>query len=196
MILYNVTFDLTDTRTELKPYIPKTTGPGEDNHIPRVCLTNSVEHCFQAMSSAHYSPERGSEFLLRTIQVPWSNPKLIKPEALKEKGLVPDALENHEYWLLQPMEFEVKHCRIIDFRREYELAWSCITSRQCFDIIRGYRKIRHGNILKSSEEIYLEFNKWAEAQEKWDMMDQVYEELADLPWAQITRFYDLEYEIL
>ena len=97
MKLYNVTFDLNNTNNVLTPAIPESAGNGENKEIKRVCLTDSVEHCFQAIASCNREIRKGAKFIIKEVDVE-KDELLITPDFLFNEGYVPDALENNEYW--------------------------------------------------------------------------------------------------
>lgn len=127
MKLYNVTFNLVDDSNLLVPYIPFTAGLKEDRETKRICLADSVEHCFQALCLQEQDFYEGREFLLREIEVDVEDENLVFPEELWGSKRVPDAMENQEYWYLQPIRCKVSKRTILDVAlRECEIAWSCI----------------------------------------------------------------------
>lgn len=127
MRLYNVTFNMMDDSNLLIPYIPFSAGPDEDRITKRICLADSIEHCFQALCLQEQDFYEGREFLLREIEVDIEDENLVFPEELWGSKRVPDAVENQEYWYLKPVKCKVSKRMILDvMQRDYEMAWSCI----------------------------------------------------------------------
>lgn len=197
MKLYNVTFHLKDNRTVLNPAIPETAGDTENKTIKRICLTDSIVHCVQALAHCNRNVAVGVTFLVREVQINKKDKALITPNELKKRGYVPDALENNEYWYTKPLEFNTYLCKIDSFDYEYELAWTCIEKEQCLKIVEKYT---NGQITfkhcETAKEIYEIFLHWCNKNEMWDEYDAAWEELAQLPWAQKTGLYNFKYTIL
>lgn len=196
MKLYNVTFCLEDDRTVLEPAIPETVGDGEDNTISRVCFADSVAHCMQALASSHKELEEGVRFLVREVEMDENDSHLVSPKILRDSGLVPDALENNEYWYKQPVECSVFLCSIKEIECSFEIAWTCIPKDDCIEIVSKYAPETLFLKAVSSEEAYDIFYKWCNQFHKWEEMDYAWEELAELPWAQLIKVSNFEYEVL
>lgn len=196
MKLYNITFCLEDNRMVLEPVVPETVGDGENNTIPRVCFTDSIEHCMQALASSHKTFEKDVCFLVREAEISKNDKDLVFPETLRDKGLVPDAMENNEYWYTQPVECRTFLCMIKEMECSFEMAWTCITKEDCLDIVSKYAPKTLFEKATESEEIYNIFYDWCNHHHKWDEMDDAWEALAELPWAQITKVVKFEYEVL
>lgn len=196
MKLYNVTFCLEDNRTVLDPVVPETAGDGEDNTISRVCFTDSVAHCMQALASSHRTFEKDVRFLVREVEINENDSYLVSPKTLRDSGLVPDALENNEYWYKQPIECEISLCEIKNIDCSFEIAWTCISQESCLSIVSKYVPEALFSKANSSEETYDIFTEWCNQHQKWDEMDQAWDELVELPWAQLTKVSNFEYETM
>lgn len=136
------------------PRVPNLRDKNEDSNINRVCFSNDIRKCLNAMPEGDdygYYITRGLEkktlgygskgqiqdrfripaifdvFEIDTKNIDNSN--IITPIELKEKGLVMDSLENSEYWLLgEPINLlRTKTIRYIDISPE--LANSCSKDR-------------------------------------------------------------------
>lgn len=189
MKLYNLTYDLTDMSTELVPKIPDSAGDGEDKTTPRVCLADSLEHCLQAFGSQYRN--LNSQFLVREVEVDKNSEYLKTPLELKNDEKVPDALENNEYWYLEPIKCNVKKAKIIDVDTEFTIAWTCIPIEKCMEIVSKYSSIDVEKY-NDSVELYKVFIDWANENKKWDEMDYVWEELLEIPWSQKTEIKNLK----
>lgn len=50
MILYHVATNVFTTgQCTIYPRIPKSAAPDEDKKLPRICLSDSIEHCLEAL---------------------------------------------------------------------------------------------------------------------------------------------------
>lgn len=111
MKLYNVSLP-EDSKIEVfKPRVPSFRAKGENDVIPRICLSSSLSGCISAVvwgginfenmiidlgeEPKHY-PIKVYEFDSKYI----SKENIITPEELYEKDLVRDATINEEYWVI------------------------------------------------------------------------------------------------
>lgn len=176
MKLYNVTFkDCGDTT--LLPYIPYSAGDDEDKETARICLSSSIRGCIQAIGPADRFIATGSKFTVRESEITDSE-NLINPMQLFLSHKVPDALENMEYWYLKPLSVELHVYEIIECGFDYTISWSCIRPQDIRDIITQYTLDRFPQ--PTSKQIY----EAAMKQLLPDVCDNVWEDLAELPWAQ------------
>lgn len=193
MKLYNITFDLKDDRQLLEPCIPKSAADDEDKTIPRVCFTDSVEHCFQAIPGDSRNACKYAEFLIRSIEI--NVEECVSPQELFDKKLVPDALENQEYWVLHPVFCDVYKCVLLDFDHEFAIAWSCINKDDCIRIISS-NSDWVGDTSGTSEDIYHRFCRWTQETKNWNAEDKVWDALVMLPWAQLSKFLNVDYKVV
>lgn len=192
MKLYNVSFNLNDLSKELIPRVPESVADGEDKVTPRVCLTDSVEHCMQAIAVGNRDIKVGAKFLLRVVDINTSRKKLVSPSTLKSSGKVYDALENNEYWYKDRIACELYLCEIKSFDYSYELAWTCIKAKDCKDIIKRYIKNFDFKGCTSSRDCFRKFADFVDKYSLYDIYDNVWDDLAELPWAQKVEISKLE----
>lgn len=200
MKLYNVTFKLDDLRRVLMPCIPETAGSNENKTIPRVCLSDKVHKCMQAISVDRRDIQVGTRFILREVEVDniggIGRTKILDPVTLYYSGYVPDALENSEYWSLKPLECKLSLCKIVGFDYEFELAWTCIKLDVCKKIIAMYVKVPWISLCKSSKTAYECFARYATRLYLWDVLDSVWNELAMLDNAQTVKLSNFRYKVI
>ena len=206
MKFYNITFKIDDTRNILVPNIPESAGTNENKTIKRVCLADTVEHCMQAVGSGNRDMCKGSKFLVRETDIPLTSKYLLNPRFLKQMNYVPDALENNEYWSLESVKVKVYLCELQSFDSDFTVSWSCVTREQILSIISKYVKTKRFNRYKTSKGIYNAFCKFINektqfATEKmktyyYDMYDDVWEDIVELPWAQKTELTNIKYKII
>lgn len=108
MKLYHVSLDVGDIKKEFMPQIPESRMVGEDNKIPRICLSSSVEGCCSATlwggssfedlfwEYKQHAPIRVYEFDINDIK----DGNLITPDYLYKTDKVRDAKINNEYWVI------------------------------------------------------------------------------------------------
>lgn len=185
MRLYNVNFDTNDKTVVLRPRIPKSAGEGENKTIARICLTDSIEHCMQAIAVENREICVGAEFVVHTVNMSdLQKSSLIVPERLVQSSLVPDALENNEYWYLLPVLSDRSVYRIEKFNAEMCLAWTCIKIEDCRRIVSKYLPDFPVNRYRNSHNLYEAAMAVCNERCLWDIEDAVWDELAELPWAQ------------
>ena len=197
MKLCNITFNINDERTILKQSIPESAAEDEDKTIYRVCLADSVAHCMQAIAVDNRNACIGSEFILREVTVDENSQFLIKPTYLYKRKLVPDALENNEYWYLRSLHCNTYLCRITRFDYEFDIAWTCIDFKDCKTIIQKY--LPNFNIckdIKNSKILYQSAMSYCDKHHLYNESDLIWDDIAMLPWAQTIKIHNLEYEVI
>lgn len=185
MRLYNVTFNISDQRHVLRPAIPESAADGENKTYPRVCLTDSVEHCIQAIAVGNRDVRTGTRIVVRSVDIrDLDRDKLLTPQQLFERKLVPDALENNEYWCLDTVRFKVGTYVIEDFDSEIDLAWSCISLEDCKRIVNKWMPQLKIGKFKIPKNLYTHAMQVADKFQMWDAQDGIWDDLAELNWAQ------------
>jgi hypothetical protein len=187
MKLYNITFDNKDRRKIIAPSIPNATCDGENKTIKRVCLADSIEHCMQAVSDTRDMRNGAIVFIREVDTNDLDNRKLIKPKALKEKGLVPDALVNNEYWYLDNVEFRCIECEIVKFDVEAAFAWSCIDIKDLQTIVKKALPKFPAGRYTIAEHLFKAASHYADSLGLYDIEDYIYDNLADLPLAHYIK---------
>lgn len=183
--LYNITFDLSDNRQRLTPGIPKSTGDTENATIPRICFTDSIENSIQAIASCNRKIANDTVIIVRCVSTACLKPEhIVTPQELMDKKLVPDALENQEYWYKDAINCDIIHKTIKNYDCEYDIAWSCINLNDVKNIIEQYTTTICIDQFKTAKSLYEAFIQAAEQKEQWSNIDYVWEEIVELPWAQ------------
>ena len=197
--LFHVTFDTENTSFVYHPRVPESAGNSEDRETPRICLSDSIEHCMQAIAPALRDVRAGAKFIVKSVWMPKGTPGVISPKQLKESGRVPDALENNEYWYLNDLKFDqVYQCSIKSFDYEYELGWTCIPLEKCIEVIEKYpNPFASGyNLYDNSKSLYEALSKWSNETERFEIADKVWDDLANaVPVAQKTTIQNLVFQI-
>lgn len=120
MILYHVS-DRIDREVE-KKFIPKVpdsvAGHDENTTIPRICFAPSVVKCIEAIGLNTDMQEYITVYQLDTSTID-EDSYLVGPDKLTHDGLVYDASENKEYWVLCPVTLKPMYYKILD--AEWEL---------------------------------------------------------------------------
>lgn len=202
MKLYHLSTDLNEPR--VKTFIPRipVVNDYEDTTIPRVCLSDNLIGCIQAIVG--YSELLSDKGIFRLYEVETSKlqeTRIVHPETVFSKYGVGDALENREYWYLDSVTMKSKDYKIISYKWDYLTRWSVVKPEQVIDITREV-------IEKYSIEIPLEiidnnsektFNKiigLLQDMEFYDESDRIDDKILELPWTQYTSVYDLVIERL
>jgi hypothetical protein len=152
-----------------------------------------------ALSVARRDICTGARFIARVFEADNKDKNVISPKVLKKNNFVPDALEHNEYWYLDKAKCKVYLCEIDEFDYALELAWSCISAEQVRNMIKGYGErywIPSLERYKSSEACYNAYIRMAEHRGWWSVVDRLWDDLTELPWAQTVKITDFDFKIL
>lgn len=198
--LYHVTLDTSEPINKLfVPRVPKSIGSGENDETPRICFSDSIEKCMQAIR-ANVDP--GTIIRVYTAYIPFNDTNLIHPINLKFQFGVPDALENNEYWYTKPIILESKLYKVLSYDNGFDVAWSCINYKDLLNILNKYTtmtEIYQHNVLEdkfNSEDIWNRFSSYMLSKERYNELDEAYDAMVELPWAQILSFSNLKVELI
>lgn len=198
MFLYNVSFWLDNTDKVLVPRVPDSVSDKEDKTTKRVCLSTTVAGCMQAIAVGNRNISVGEKFILREFSIPENDKLLISSEYLYKTGRVPDALENNEYWYLGELSCEPWICQIISMENEFELAWTCISPKDCLGVIEKYIPNIQEEVVGiqnlSSKEMYNKFSEYVTKTKLYDAFDNVWDDLAEIEYAQAVKLTSLGFE--
>lgn len=198
MKLFHISLDTENLEKKFIPCIPECTGYGEDKEIPRICFAPSIEQCIQATHPADYPV--GQRFAVFELTVDDDDPYLIYPNELYDKGLVPDALENEEYWLTRPVYLTANILEIEKISSERIFAWTCISFEDVASIIKSISKdFMYEEIIRTSqspEECYVRTMNYADNIKDYKMIDECYDEIASLHWATKREISYLETKLI
>lgn len=108
MKFYNITYDTEHLIKEFYLKIPENPMVGEDTTIKRVCVSTSLSGCFTAVPwqddlehlADNELPVRVYEFDIDFNEFK-KRGAIYTPEFLYKNGLVDDALETQEHWILE-----------------------------------------------------------------------------------------------
>ncbi len=136
MKFYHVSFSNENAGIKIFiPRIPESAGDGEDKNIARICLAPSVEKCIQAIEAGSQVLKTGTEFTVYEAEISLASKKPIRPDELNLKGLVPDSMENEEYWYLSSLTMWAKRYKILSFFGYCDIAWNCIDANDMLSIL-------------------------------------------------------------
>lgn len=193
MKLYNVSFNLNNISRVIEPSIPESAADDEDKTFRRVCLADSVEHCIQAIASDNRDVRVGAQIIVRSVDTENLYKKiLVEPQTLFRNRLVPDALENNEYWYLGRIKFETALYTIMDFHTEYELAWSLIDINYCRKVVHRYLPNIQVNRYKIPKNLYNAAMMECNRTKNWDAEDKIWDALVKVKCAQKIGIYDIK----
>ncbi|WP_458459166.1 hypothetical protein [Pseudobutyrivibrio sp.] len=122
IILYHVSPDLRNLDKVFYPQIPTNLIKDEDRITPRVCFSDSIEGCVNAMGNAQrFIDEKTgkAEFVLFVFKCNLDDNNLISWKELYESGRVPDAAINHEYWYTKEIRLRGKRFEILNMLDAY-----------------------------------------------------------------------------
>lgn len=115
--LYHISYDTSEPLDkEFIPKIPHNTVSGEDESVPRICFSDSIEGCINAVEDqlGNYENEDRATIIVWEMEFLLPNDKLIGWQKLYEDNLVPDAVFTHEYWFLDKLRMKGTLYEILD----------------------------------------------------------------------------------
>lgn len=131
MILYHVSFDLSHNGIFI-PRVPTTLMRKEDNSIPRICFSKTIDGCFTAIPSGRIAYDY--PFLLFEINTDDLN-KEDYLDTIQLLKYVPDAKYTDEVWITKQLTIRPTLNVIDDFEHYTSLALSMITKDELIDIV-------------------------------------------------------------
>lgn len=196
MKLFHVSLGLQDKQKLFVPRVPESCakGQGEDDTIPRICFSSSIEKCIQAIETF---PQLGELVTIYTFEVDEQDPHLESPASLVKASKVPDALENQEYWYTKEVSLTGEHRVTAMLRREFALAWSRISVQDVQKLVQSM--IEENDLsfsldasIANSEQLYNAFAFWLDKNELYNLSDIFYDKIAELPWAQLRKVTEVQ----
>lgn len=203
-----------------KLFVPRVTAElseklDEDKVTPRVCLSTSISKCLQAIN---FDIEIGKPITVFAIDLDKGNPALVFPEDLVRTGKVRDAVENHEYWYMQPLEMRGASYVITKYSTERAIAWSALRSKDVLRIAKdaaeelcitdefdwdGLDELDAKGIYENITEqndLLISFDANRSSVFEDDSVhctfdDRLYDRIVELDWAQILRINDVSVEM-
>lgn len=118
IILYHTSYDLGEPLFKMfVPKIPHNPETGEDNTQARICLSDSIEGCINAMEfqSSIASNKQIIPIVVWEKEFSFDDPFLRDWKFLYEQDLVPDAALTHEYWYLTSIHMKGSHYKITNY---------------------------------------------------------------------------------
>lgn len=167
---------------------------GENDTIPRICFSDSIKGCLQAIQYYHI----GDVITVYEHDFDENDNALITPKKLKTAGLVGDALTNREYWYTKSIVLEPCQYLLEDYDISFDIAFESLNVNDIKSLIVKYINKYNLSIDKSClsltepEVIYQSFMKWMSAKRLDDEQDAFYDEIAELPWAQVKRIQSIK----
>lgn len=138
----------------------------------------------------------GERFTVYEVDISLASEKLIRPDELNLRGLVPDSMENEEYWYLSSLTMKAKRCEILGFCGYHDIAWSCVNES---DMLENENPRLKGSISsintarRTSFEIYSEVSKCAGGLREDIFIDDFWDNIIELSWAQIYKIDKINY---
>lgn len=136
MLLYHIRYTnkpMVSSLHTLHPQIPIKTLKTEDNTIPRLCFSSSIENCLKSISEWFYEKYPYDEVYFNVFTLDTENykGKIIYPSDLYLKNLVPDALECQEFWIMEIIKLKNKcYHYYINEDYDYEIEQDMIEEKE------------------------------------------------------------------
>lgn len=149
--LYHISFEDLGKYCRFKPRIPRNTAGAEDKKTSRLCLSDSIENCINAIPDG---PDMiGNEPIYVYYFDLWlKDPYLITWKTLYNSGLVPDAGITHEYWYKSDIVMPRRKIVINSFDDKYTYVVNESDKDRLFRIILRESKLPEQYIEKYSKE--------------------------------------------
>lgn len=130
MLLYHISTRRDELVKHFIPRIPESYAKdiGENSTIPRICLSDSPEHCLQAVG---FSKEVNN-VTLYSGEFSLSDPALFTPGYVQR--YVKDALANREYWYCKEITLKGKQFWIEHFDKEFSINWFVIDKVRVYEL--------------------------------------------------------------
>lgn len=145
----------------------------------------------------------GERFTVYEADISLASEKLTRPDELNLRGLVLDSIENEEYWYLSSLAMKAKGCEILSFCRYHDIAWSYVNESDMLDILENMLKNENPWLKESissintarltSFEIYSEVSKCVGRLGEDIFIDDFWDNITELPWAQIYKIDKIDY---
>lgn len=201
MILYHVTNDtqLPDV-CMFMPRVPESAAFDENKNIPRICMCPSIELCLQAMPCDSRCDCLSHDGRIKVYSGEFEKEKLIGPQELYDRNYVPDALENREYWVTQPVRLASRTYIVKNFQHEHAVAWTCVDKDTVEQIILSMCRSKEETMVMktfihetdSSVELYKKAAGYYDRHGMWEQMDDLWEKITEDPKSQKTVITGLE----
>lgn len=114
--LYHISYNEDDSLCkEFIPRVPNNLWINEDKTTARICLCDSIEHCFNALPELPRvsSNSNAATVVIYEKEFNTNDKKLIHWQELYEKDLVPDVALTHEYWYIGSLTMRGEKFQII-----------------------------------------------------------------------------------
>ncbi len=131
--LYHISFEKELDKT-FEPRVPNRAGGDEERLTPRICFSDSIGGCLQAVCFNERF-KVGDQFVLYELEIDENDENLFNSNYLYENKLVPDALETGEFWLTKAVSLKGKLIEITNMEARPYIAWSSINTFSLFSVI-------------------------------------------------------------
>lgn len=194
-MLYNITFNKNNIETRLFAHIPYSAAADEDQDTERVCFSDSIAHCIEAIGPCERNLYTNCQIIVRSIDERYlDQSKIVTTQELYETQKVPDALETHECWYLDTVDVKREVYQVKDFRCEHTIAFSCLKRADVASLIEKYTPNSPMKRYESIEQAYNRTITKMQTDRQYDKSESFENEIAELPWAQRIRITNLVIE--
>lgn len=202
MLLYHISTKRDELVKHFIPRVPESCADdiGENSSIPRICLSDSPEHCLQAVGFSrdlNCVTLYAGEFDLR-------DPALYTPGYVQR--YVKDALADREYWYCKEITLRGEQYWIEHFEKEFSINWFVITKERVFELSAEVL-CEHGaekwigdayNIVSSSKNAEEAYNALLGAAKLnygrevfYSLSDDVWDSLLEEDWAKLLEIKNM-----
>lgn len=163
----------------------------EDASIPRICFSDSILKCISAIGSGSRDLRQGGHVTVYRMPFPTSD--FVTPEELYGKHLVYDALENHEYWYLKPIDLVGTSYQIGKFDYEHAIGFTAIPRDKLLQILKTHaaKCVIINEDIQDNKKLYESVTKQLWDTKHFSELDAIDDELAEIECAQRIEIHSL-----
>lgn len=167
--LYHVSFELSESlHKEFIPKIPDNTIRGENEEIPRICFSDSIQGCIRGIKGYPKMDSPYAEIIVWEHEFLESD-NLYDWRYLYENNLVPDAAVTHEYWFTERITLDGSKYRISDIEHRVLYSFPMKYKEEILQILSDY--VEDLTIFENIDPCTI-INEWVpEHLDSFDVMD-------------------------
>lgn len=203
MVLYHISTRRDELVKHFIPRVPESCAEdiGENSTVPRICLSDSPEHCLQAVG---YDREMLTSITVYKGEFDLQDPDLYTPGYVQK--YVQDALANREYWYCKEVTLSGEQFWVEHVQHDYLINWAVISKQQVYNEVskvmsahnkQGWLHSVYEMVMSSinSEQAYQNvltaFNMDCDEELHYDLCDDVWDGLLELDWAKLLTVKNL-----
>ena len=171
---------------KFNPRIPDCACASENKTIPRVCFSETVGGCFDAVpiTTRNELNAAGEKFVLYELETSdYPDDFFILNKEIVSRKLVPDANTTKECWLIKPISLKGTVCEITNIERDLIFDFSSVEAsdvvltaeqinKKLYDLFEPFEIDQLKTL--NPEDAYNEIIDRADANKVWDIVDDLF----------------------